>query len=41
VFLVEQVERRKADVADFLLTKGDSLRRREVEFLRNVGGGSD
>ena len=39
VFLVEEVERREADVGDFFFAKRDGLRRREVEFLRNVNGG--
>jgi hypothetical protein len=39
VFLVEEVERRETDVGDFFLTERDGLRRREVEFLRDVSGG--
>jgi hypothetical protein len=38
VFLVEQVERREADVGDFFFAQCDSLGRREVEFLRDIRG---
>jgi hypothetical protein len=39
VFLVEEVEGSETDVGHFFLTERDSLRRREVEFMRNVSGG--
>jgi hypothetical protein len=40
VFLVEEVERREADVGDFFFTESDALCRREVQLLRDVSGGN-
>jgi hypothetical protein len=33
------MERGEIDIGHFFLTERDGLRRREVEFLRNVSGG--
>jgi hypothetical protein len=38
LLLVEQVERREADVGDFFFTQRDRLRRHEAQFLRRISG---
>jgi hypothetical protein len=41
VFLVEQMERRQADIGDFFLAERERLRWRDGQFLRSINGRRD